>query len=379
MAARLPILFAALAFALCGCGSSEQKGGRTRPPPLVTATKVQLRDVPVEARAPVDLRPLAVADIGSKTLGYLDAVLVDRGDRVRRGQLLAVVRPSDLPDQLAAARSQLAQTQATLSLARANAERARSLAPSGVMSAQDLQQAESALGASEATSSAVQSQIAALATRLGETRITSPIDGVVWQRRLDPGALVGQPTGGVILTVAQVETLRMFVAVNEHQAGGVRVGQTAYVTVDALAGKSFEGKVVRVSPGFDPGTRTLDAEVRIPNGEGLLRAGMYGRGAVVIDRHPHVPVVPASAVLVSNGRSYTFVVKGDAVARRPIEIGVDGGNWMEVARGLAEGDEVVTAGSEGLNDGAKVRVVRDVDPYTGDKLAPGDATKLDKG
>src|SRR5262245_55047532 len=104
--------------AACNGGNGGKAPGRL--PPLVSVARVQARDVPVEIRAPVDLRPLEQADVGSKTLGYLDAVLVDRGDRVRRGQLLALVRPSDLPDQLAAARGALAQTKSAAALARTN-------------------------------------------------------------------------------------------------------------------------------------------------------------------------------------------------------------------------------------------------------------------
>ncbi|HEY6912305.1 MAG TPA: efflux RND transporter periplasmic adaptor subunit, partial [Myxococcales bacterium] len=171
------------------------KGGgnapRTRPPPLVAVSHVQVRDVEETVHAPVDLRPLLQADVGAKTLGYLDAVLVDRGDAVKKGQLVALVRPSDLPDQLAAARSVASQAESAAALARANLDRARALAPAGRVSKQDLQQAETALAAALAAQAGARSQVGALAVKLGETRITSPLDGVVSARRLDPGALVG--------------------------------------------------------------------------------------------------------------------------------------------------------------------------------------------
>jgi RND family efflux transporter MFP subunit len=331
---------------------------------------VSVRDVDVEARAPVDLKPLAQADISSKTLGYLDAVLVDRGDRVKRGQLLALVRPSDLPDQLAALRGTLAQIQANVALSRANASRAKQLAPSGVVSQQELENSSSAVTSGEANEAAIKSQISAIATRLGETRITSPIDGYVWQRRLDPGALVGQAgASSGILTLVQIDSLRVFVSVNERQAGGVRVGKAAYVELDALPGKRFEGKVVRLAPGFDPTTRTLDAEVRIPNPNGELRPGMYGRGAIILETHPKAVTVTANAVQISNERMYVFVLKGDSVERRDITTGFDAGLWLEVTRGLAAGEEVVTAGADGLSHGSKVRVVRNVDPYSGRTIA----------
>jgi RND family efflux transporter MFP subunit len=280
------------------------------------------------------------------------------------------VRPSDLPDQLAALRGTLAQTQANLALSRANATRAKQLAPAGVVSQQELENSSSAVASGEANELAIKSQISAIATRLGETRITSPIDGFVWQRRLDPGALVGQAgASSSILTLVQIDSLRVFVSVNERQAGGVRVGKAAYVELDAIPGKRFEGKVVRLAPGFDPTTRTLDAEVRIPNPNGELRPGMYGRGAIILETHPRATVVTASAIQISNDRKYVFVLKGDAAQRREITVGFDAGTWLEVVKGLAPGEEVVTAGADGLATGTKVRVSRKIDPYSGEKLA----------
>ncbi len=350
---------------------------------MVTAAEIQTRDVAVEIRSPVDLRPLAQADVGAKTLGYLDAVLVDRGDHVRKGQLLALVRPSDLPDQLSAARGTLAQVQASTALARANKQRADQLAPSGVVSEQDLQQANTALASSQAALDAAQANVGALAVRLGETRIEAPLDGYVSQRRLDPGALVGPSAGtGSILTIQRSDTLRVFVPVNEAEMEGLRIGQDAHVEFDALKGHPYVGKVVRISPAFDPLTRTLDAEVHLKN-PGELRAGMYGRGAIVVAVHPKAVVVPAAAIQISNGRHYTFLFQADGppssapagkavpgkVKRVELQLGVDGGDWLEVLSGAKPGDWIVTAGTDVLSDGAQVGAQLNVDPYTGMRVS----------
>jgi len=359
------VVLAVMALLPAACGGKGADKAPTRPPPLVSVARVEARDVPVEVRAPVDLRPLVQADVGSKTLGYLDAVLVDRGDRVKRGQLLALVRPSDLPDQLAAARGNLAQAQSASALARTNYDRAKQLAPEAVVSQQELQQAQSQFASAEAAQQAAQSQISALAVRLGETRISSPLTGVVVQRRLDPGTLVGPPGGGAIISVAQVDRLRVFITVNERELAGVAVGKDAHVEVDALPGRTFSGKVVRLSPTLDPATRTLDAEVQLDNRSGELYPGMYGRGAIVVETHPRVAVVPVGAVVLTNKQAFAFVVErgGDVVRRRAITLGVDGGDWFEVKAGLRAGDEVVVAGSEGLSDGMKVRAARGPDPF----------------
>ena len=385
-------------------------GPRQRPPPAVTSAVVAVRDVPVEIRSPVDLRPLEQADVGAKTLGYLDAVLVDRGDRVKRGQLLAVIRPSDLPDQLAAARGTLAQLQAQAALARANLDRGQRLAPTGFVSQQDIQQEQSAVQSAEAALEAAQSNVGVLAVRLGETKINSPLDGYVSARRLDPGALVGPASGtSSILTIQRLDVVRVFVPVNERDVAQLRVGEDAHVEVDALPGQTFQGKVVRISPSFDPAARTLDAEVQLPNASGVLRPGMYGRASIVTDVHKGAVVLPASAIQISNDQSYVFVLDrtaappGDApgpkaqpggtkragapgggdkaardgagqavparVRRVKVQTGVDGGDWLEVVAGLKPGDEIVTAGMDVLSDGVPVRAFPNVDAFSGKRLA----------
>ncbi len=359
MRTTLGTVSAVLLLAACNGGAGDGKAKpRTRPAPLVAVTRIEARDVPVTVSAPVDLRPLAVSDVGSKSLGYLDAVLVDRGDRVRRNQVLATVRPSDLPDQLVAERAALGQIQAAAALARSNFERAKQLAPAGLVSQQELQQATTALASAEAAEAASKARIEALAVRLGELRILSPVDGLVLTRRLDPGALVGPGGAGAILTVGQVDPLRVMASLNEREAPQVKVGMEARVTLDAFPGKTFTGKVVRLNPAFDAATRTLDAEVHLANPDGELRIGMYGRAAIVLETRAQAAVVPVSAVVVNSQSRYSFVLDGEKVRRREVEIGVDGGDWLEVVKGLAAGEEVVTAGTDALADGALVRVAR---------------------
>src|SRR5262249_16488086 len=154
-----------------------------------------------------------------------------------------------------------------------------------------------------------------------------------------------------------------------RSAVGVTVGKDAHVELDALPGRSFRGRVVRLAPAFDPTTRTLDAEVHLANDSGLLRPGMYGRGSVVVEVRPQAHVIPGGALQVSAGQKYVYLAKADKVQRRMVEIGVDEGDWVEVTKGVADGDDLVTAGADGLSDGVAVRVVRDVDPFSGAKIA----------
>lgn len=402
-ARSVPALFSvSLSALLCslamftGCSSGGAQGPKTRPPPQVIVQQPQRRDVPVEAKAPIDLRPLQTVEIGSKQLGYLSAVLVERGDRVRRGQLVALVRPSDLPDQLRSAQSGLAQAQAALTLARSNRGRLGELAPSGVVSMQEVEQSRTALSQAEAQEATAQAQLAAIATRLGETRIDSPIDGVVMSRRLDPGALVG-PSSASLLTVARIDRLKVLMPIRERDSGNLAIGQEAIVRLDARPGETHAAQIVRMAPGFDPVTRTLDVELHLDNPEGKLRPGMYGRAALRVALHPQTLVLPESAILGGSGNladdehgedsapagraapqpaapgRARFVYLVDAqnrVRKRPVGLGYDGGNWIEVRSGLSDGDQVITAGADVVTEGMEVRPVRDQNVYTGTRPTP---------
>ena len=375
-----------LLLSACDGGAGKQ-GPKSRPPPQVIVQQPMVRDVVVEAKAPIDLRPLQVVEIGSKQLGYLSSVFVDRGDRIRRGQLVALVRPSDLPDQLRSAQSALSQAQAALSLARSNRARLGELAPSGVVSMQEVEQSRTSLNQAEAQEAAAQAQLAAIATRLGETRIDCPIDGVVMSRRLDPGALVGPATAG-ILTVARIDVLKVIMPVRENDAGNLQIGQQAQVLLDARPSESHPAQIVRIAPGFDPVTRTLDVELHLQNPAGTLRPGMYGRAALRTDLHPQAVVVPEAAVLGGQG-SAQREVKGEATAdsqpsgrfvyvvdaqnrvrKRAVSVGYDGGNWLEVKKGLDGSESIIVAGSEVVAEGMEVRPLRNRDVYSGAVTAP---------
>ena len=252
------------------CGAAAQGGGQVAGPAAAAGVGRAGRGARRPgrgARARSTCGRSIQADVGSKTLGYLDAVLVDRGDRVTRGQLLALVRPSDLPDQLAAARSTLAQVQSSAALARTNYERAKQLAPEAVVSQQELQQAQAPVrDAPRPPSRRREAQIAALAVRLGETRITSPLTGVVVAApagsrdagRARRAAAPSSPSRASTCCACSSPS-------TSASSPASRVGKDAHVEVDALPGRTFSGKVVRLAPALDPATRTLDAEVQLDN------------------------------------------------------------------------------------------------------------------
>ena len=308
-----PSLALARRSCLAACGGKAADKAASRPPPLVVVAKVEARDVPVEVRAPVDLRPLEQADVGSKTLGYLDAVLVDRGDRVERGPAARAgaaraICPTSSPPRAARWRRRSRRA----ALARTNFERAKQLAPRRVVSQQELQQAQSRSRPPRPRSRRRKAQIAALAVRLGETRIESPLDGVVVAAaprsgragRARPAAARSSPwRASTRCACSSPSTSATLAGVARRQGRARRARRAARA-------RRFTGKVVRLAPALDPATRTLDAEVQLDNRAGELRPGMYGRGAIVARDAPARAGRPGRArVQISDGKRYVFVAR----------------------------------------------------------------------
>lgn len=354
-----------------GCASKSAQSPPKKRPPLVTVATPEVRDVAVTLSYTVDLRPVEQADLQSKVQGYVEKIFVDRGDAVKKGQLLAEIRPSDLPEQVSQARENVGQTEASYKLATENARRARELFQRGMVSRADLDQAEAQLQIAQSARGSARAGMGMVSTRLSETRLVAPFGGWVSNRALDPGALVQPgPQNQTILTVMRIDQVRVFVSVLENQAPLVHRGQSANITVDALPGRSFAGTVTRVPPSLDPNTRTLSTEIVIPNADGALKPGMYGRAELTVETHPHAVVLPVEAVIAEEGQRSVFVVdkikpppdgKGPpgGVARRvPVQVGFDGGDWLEIQSGLVGDEAVIVAGIDMVGDGVPVAVAR---------------------
>jgi len=364
---RCVVPLAALGVA-CSSGTRNE-APKKRPPPLVTVAAPVVRDVPITLSYTVDIRPIEQADLQSKVAGYVEKVLVDRGDAVKKGQLVAEVRPSDLPEQVGQAREQVSQAQAGWQLADENVKRARELFRREMISEAELDQAEAQLRIAQASHAAARSGQGVVETRLSETRLYAPFAGFVAKRFLDPGALVQPgPQNATILTIMRVDQVRVSVSVLEGQAPLVRVGQTVEVTVDALPGKRFAGRVSRVPPALDTNTRTLEVEIVVPNPDGTLKPGMYGRAALTVDTHPRAVVLPVEAVLTEENERSVYVVeelspaaggKGPATGRArrvAVQTGFDGGDWLEITKGLKGDENVIVMGVDLAGNGQPVSV-----------------------
>lgn len=198
-------------------------------------------------------------------------------------------------------------------------------------------------------------------TTLGEyTKIRAPFDGVVIKRHADPGALIQQAASqsnvSPVVTVARVDTLRVFIDVTEQDVPYVKRGNSVTITVDALPGTTFEGKTTRFATALDPKTRTMRTEIDISNRGAGLRPGMYGEVRLALERRENALTVAASALISEGGKSYVFVVADGKGRRVEVKSGFDDRIRVEVVEGLTGNEQIITSGKNAVKDGTPVKV-----------------------
>jgi membrane fusion protein (multidrug efflux system) len=310
----------------------------------------------------------------ARTSGYLVKRLVDIGDRVKEGQLLALIETPELDEQIMQARAALAQTKAAreqartnLEFARISLERIRPLTPVGVASQQDFDQKQAAHQAEQANVTASDANIAASEANLRRltdlknySRVTAPFAGTVVERSVDVGSLItaGNGTGQSLFKLAASNPVRVFVSVPQSLAPLVQTGQKATVTVRQYPGRTFAGTVTRDARALDQASRTLLTEIQVPNDDEALLPGMYAQIAFATARSRTSLLVDGNALV--NGAAGPRVAVVDAEGRahfRAITIDVDYGPEIAVATGVDVNDRVILNPDSALTEGAKVRPI----------------------
>jgi HlyD family secretion protein len=301
--------------------------------------------------------------------GRLQDISVRLGDRVNRGQRIAKIEDFELVEQVKQAeaaqevsQATIRQREADLKLAETNAERSRNLFARQLLPKQTLDDTEARYQAAVAQLDLARAQATQSNARLDELRITvantiitSPVNGFVARRAADPGAFVGP--NAPIVDVVDISRVRLVANVVEKDLKDVRAGDQASVEVDAFPGERFMGRIARVAPVLDPATRTAPIEIEIPNADYRLKPGMYARIGIVTGEQKATLVVPTNAVVDSGGRRGVFIAQENNTALfRPVRVGIEESEVVEILEGVAEGDRVVTTGAGALRDGDRFLV-----------------------
>ena len=297
------------------------------------------------------------AVIGAEISGYrLTEVLVNVGDVVKRGQLLARISSDTVQAELAQSKAAAVEAEATLAEARANAERARQIQATGALSAQQISQYLTAEQTALARLNAAKAKVQADELRLSQTRVVAPDDGVISARAATVGSLA-QP-GQELFRLIRGSRLEWRAEVTAEDLPRIKPGMAAQLALPGAPGTArVSGKVRMVAPTVDPQTRNALVYVDLPSGSGA-RAGMFARGELQVGKSAAM-TVPQSAVLMRDGFAFVYRVGADnRVAEVKVDTGRRVGDRIEIVRGLEANTQVVATGTGFLNDGDLVRVVQ---------------------
>jgi cobalt-zinc-cadmium efflux system membrane fusion protein len=303
-----------------------------------------------------------------KLPGRLERVLVDIGDRVSQGQVVATLDRGEVDAQVDAALAAVAVADASVESAEASLanavtehDRAKSLFEAGALPRQRLDAAQTAHRAAVAQrdlAKATLAQAEATVRRAREVQrdatLHAPVTGVIVERNYDPGAIPGDRP---VVVVADIRELKLEAGVSELEAGRLKTGQPAVVSVQAKPGETFRGQLAAIAPEVDPKNRHFKIEVRVANADSSLLSGMYATARVVLQNADNALLVPREAIVTRDGRRVALKVVGEKVTPVVVVEGLTDGRQVQIVSGLAAGDQVVADARRQLPADARVKAV----------------------
>ncbi len=316
------------------------------------------RPVVGELSMPGTVQALSQATVRAKVAAEVRAVHVREGDRVRAGQRLVEF-------DTAALRAQLAERVAALESARANlaqAQRTRQvnaqLVERNFISQSAFDNADAAYRAQVASVEVAQAQLAQVQLMLDDTVVRAPISGHVLRRHVQPGEKAG--IDAPLLAIVDLSRLEVQAQAAVSDIARVVPGAPAQVAVEGIDQRRFEGRIERVNPGTEPGTRSIHFFVSLPDQGTLLRAGMFATVFVPVGASEAVPSLPIPAIRSEGGQAFVWVLEEDRLRQRPVTLGRrdERAQLVQVAGGLAASDRVLASRFDGLRDGQPALVVQ---------------------
>lgn len=361
-----------------GCASKDNfspaaTDERAAASPAVEVAKVIREKASVKVRLPGELEPYEVVQVYPKVTGYVKWIGVDRGSHVKAGEMIArleapeiVSRSAEAQARLESAQSQLVVAQARFASDESTYEHLKAAAATpGVVAGNDLVVSGKTVEAGRAQVKAQQDNVAAakqafqsVSEIAGYLQVKAPFDGVVTERNVHPGALVGPAgTPGVAVPMLRIETLarlRLVVPVPETYIAGIPEGTKVGFGVPAFPGESFNGTVARISHNVDQKTRTMPVELDVLNPSGRLTPGSFSEVEWPVRRPEPTLFVPSSSIATTLERTFVVRVKNGEADWVDVKAGLTSGNLTEVFGNLNAGDEVATRGTDELQPGMRV-------------------------
>ena len=392
--------------------------GAVRAAQVISARKIEdpkrqaMGQVPLVEAAPVtqglieekmlrtgDIAPYAQVTIYSKVQGWVEKINFREGDRVKVGQVLAILDGREAEATVAQSKasleaviarlkqvkataeetiqSQIQQAKANLDLAEEDLKRFRELHGKDFISRQQLDQArtnysvakaaydlalnsirqktwENDIALAEAQVQQAKATLDLNQAQLANLIILAPMNGKITKRYVDPGIMVKDTTP--ILAMMDLDVVKMVVNVIEKELVRLQIGQAVKVTVTAFPNRLFQGRIAIITPALDLQSRTAEIQISIPNPGYILNPGMFGRAEALLRSDPNATLIPIQALITDEEKDFVYALKDGKAYRRPVQKGISKDTVVEIIRGLTPGEQVVTAGQEFLRDGIPVRL-----------------------
>src|SRR6266699_2897815 len=334
---------------LSGCKPSTAESTKEATPPVsVQVVQPKRGSITRNVTLPGEIKPYQQAMLYAKVAGYLKTITVDKGDRVKEGDVIADI---EVPEMLA----DLARYKAEVEVAELDYKRlgeSQKKAPDLVVP----QAVDNAKGKLDVAKASLERTV----TLLGFAKITAPFSGIVTKRMVDPGAFIPAATSGsaaqnaAIVTLTDFSRVRVQVAVPELETSLVATDQPVKMTVDGLPGRSFEGRITRFSYTLDEATKTMLAEIELPNPKLELRPGMYAIVKIGIERKEDALLVPVDALVVERAGAFVFTINDNKAKKTRVQTGFNDRTNVEIVSGVKPEQPVILLGKRVLSDGQAV-------------------------
>jgi RND family efflux transporter MFP subunit len=312
---------------------------------------------PLEHTLPLTgtLTPYNEATVKAKVAGELIQVAVREGESVKQGQVLARIDQTEVRARVAAREADVAAARAQLDWADKNRSTQKALLDKNFISRNAFDNIQSNYDVAVARLRSAEAELVVARKSLGDSVLLAPFPGIVARRHVQPGERVA--LDAKVITVVNLSRLELEAAVPAVDISRLRVGQQVAFRVDGFGARAFRGRIERINPSTESGSRSINVYAVIDNPESVLRGGLFAQGAVSLERLEGALVVPASAVREEIGQNFVYAIEGGLVKRKNVTVGAaDASGRVQVLRGLAAGERIVRLNLGALRDGVSARL-----------------------
>jgi len=365
------IALSLLAVALAGAGGYALTHRTAAPAQAAAPTpapapvqELSVRDIArVEARPlaitlPVtgSLMPLAQATVKSKVSGIVLSTAVQEGVDVRAGQVIAQLDPAEARARVAQQQAMLADAQARLTMAKKNMSNSASLLKQNFIAQNAYDTSANAVNLAQAAVDSARAQLDLARIALADTTIHAPLSGVVSRRHAQAGEKLSPDSP--VFSIVDLKHLTLDAQVPASDIPRIQVGQDVQFKVDGFDGRNFTGKVARINPATETGSRAMIVYVDVANPDGVLRAGMFAKGTIVTEKSNVHPLLPLGAVRKDNGRDVVYRIADGKVVAQPVKLGLRNQDEgvVEALEGVDAGMTVLAVPLDGIKPGSKVKL-----------------------